>query len=152
MAKNRVVLFFRNSGGLTYNIIRSWNLWIFFRWMVKTELEIKWYKCNILSSYSCTPPFQFLILPPSMADNSIRVQHIHSSMDEIIEVLECNDTTWKLVDSTNSQGNTLLHLAISQKIPNLVQLLLEIKPNIESIKPNCTSFLVSALPEQPQWN
>ncbi|XP_057437746.1 protein VAPYRIN-like [Lotus japonicus] len=61
----------------------------------------------------------------------------HGSMDEIREVLECSDPSWKSVDSTDPQGNTLLHLAISQKRPDLVQLLLEFKPNIESVNTNC---------------
>ncbi|XP_061343297.1 protein VAPYRIN-like [Gastrolobium bilobum] len=54
------------------------------------------------------------------------------SMDDIREVLECCDPTWKPVDSIDSQGHTLLHLAISQRRPDLVQLLLEFKPDIEA--------------------
>lgn len=54
------------------------------------------------------------------------------SIDDIREVLECSDPTWKAVDSIDQQGHTLLHLAISQRRPDLVQLLLEFKPDIEA--------------------
>ncbi|XP_027353033.1 ankyrin-3-like [Abrus precatorius] len=56
----------------------------------------------------------------------------HGSMDEIREVLEHSDPSWKPVDSVDPQGHTLLHLAISQSRPDLVQLLLEFKPDIEA--------------------
>ena len=54
------------------------------------------------------------------------------SMDNIREVLERSDPSWKAVDSIDPNGQTLLHLAISQKRPDLVQLLLEFEPNIEA--------------------
>nr|C7B178.1 RecName: Full=Protein VAPYRIN; Short=PhVpy; AltName: Full=Protein PENETRATION AND ARBUSCULE MORPHOGENESIS 1 [Petunia x hybrida]ACU00619.1 penetration and arbuscule morphogenesis protein [Petunia x hybrida] len=65
-------------------------------------------------------------------------------MDEIREVLEKSDTTWKSVDSVNFEGQTLLHLAISQGRPDLVQLLLEFGPNIEAHSRSCSSPLEAA--------
>ncbi|CAL0299221.1 unnamed protein product [Lupinus luteus] len=56
----------------------------------------------------------------------------HGSVDDIREVLERSDPSWKSVDSKNRNGETLLHLAISQERPDLVQLLLEFKPNLEA--------------------
>ncbi|KAK7290661.1 hypothetical protein RIF29_05239 [Crotalaria pallida] len=56
---------------------------------------------------------------------------VDGSIDDIREVLECSDPSWKAVDSIDQQGHTLLHLAISQSRPDLVQLLLEFKPDIE---------------------
>lgn len=53
------------------------------------------------------------------------------SMDHIREVLERSDPSWKAADSMDPQGQTLLHLAISQSRPDLVQLLLEFEPDIE---------------------
>ncbi|XP_028766880.1 uncharacterized protein LOC114724652 [Neltuma alba] len=54
------------------------------------------------------------------------------SMDDIRDALERSDTSWKAPDSRDSQGQSLLHLAISQSRPDLVQLLLEFKPDIEA--------------------
>ncbi|XP_061371657.1 protein VAPYRIN-like [Gastrolobium bilobum] len=54
------------------------------------------------------------------------------SMDDIREVLERSDPSWKAVDSTDPQGQTLLHLAISKCRADLVQLLLEFEPDIET--------------------
>ncbi|KAK4478826.1 hypothetical protein RD792_014327 [Penstemon davidsonii] len=53
-------------------------------------------------------------------------------MDEIREVLEKSDPAWKSADSLDSEGQSLLHLAISQGRPDLVQLLLEFEPDIEA--------------------
>ncbi|KAK6126595.1 hypothetical protein DH2020_039670 [Rehmannia glutinosa] len=50
-------------------------------------------------------------------------------MDEIREVLEKSDSSWKSADSMDSDGNSLLHLAINQGRPDLVQLLLEFGPD-----------------------
>ncbi|KAI4348477.1 hypothetical protein L6164_009198 [Bauhinia variegata] len=58
------------------------------------------------------------------------------SMDEIREVMECSDPSWKAADSKDPQGQTLLHLAIAQSRPDLVQLLLEFEPDIEA--PSCS--------------
>ncbi|MED6210327.1 hypothetical protein PIB30_063095 [Stylosanthes scabra] len=56
----------------------------------------------------------------------------HGSMDDIREVLERSDPSWKAVDSVDSDGETLLHLAIGRKRADLVQLLLEFEPNLEA--------------------
>lgn len=55
-----------------------------------------------------------------------------NSMDDIREVLEKSDTSWKSVNSTDQQGRTLLHLAVSKARPDLVQLLLEFEPDVEA--------------------
>lgn len=55
-----------------------------------------------------------------------------NSMDDIREVLEKSDPSWRSVNSTDSKGQTLLHLAISKARPDLVQLLLEFEPDIEA--------------------
>ncbi|XP_072986210.1 protein VAPYRIN-like [Typha latifolia] len=47
------------------------------------------------------------------------------SMDSVREVLERSDPTWRAADSVNSTGESLLHIAIGQSRPDLVQLLLE---------------------------
>ncbi|KAK7271099.1 hypothetical protein RJT34_26719 [Clitoria ternatea] len=75
-------------------------------------------------------------------DSAIRVMFVgphilaqlvkHGSMDEIREVLEKSDPSWNVVNSTDPQGQTLLHLTISQKRPDLAQLLLEFHPDIEA--------------------
>ncbi|KZV36437.1 ankyrin repeat and protein kinase domain-containing protein 1-like [Dorcoceras hygrometricum] len=53
-------------------------------------------------------------------------------MDEIREVLEKSVSNSRAVDSVDSEGNSLLHLAIAQSRPDLVQLLLEFEPDIEA--------------------
>ncbi|XWS57885.1 hypothetical protein CRYUN_Cryun09bG0211700 [Craigia yunnanensis] len=50
------------------------------------------------------------------------------SIDEIREVLERSDPAWNPVDS---HGQTLLHIAIAQSRPDIVQLLLEFEPDIQ---------------------
>ncbi|XP_023739382.1 protein VAPYRIN [Lactuca sativa] len=54
----------------------------------------------------------------------------NGSIDEIRDVLEKSDPSWKTVDSVDSEGQTLLHLAISQHRADLVQVLLEFEPDI----------------------
>ncbi|KAK4850551.1 hypothetical protein QYF36_007722 [Acer negundo] len=54
------------------------------------------------------------------------------SMEEIREVLEKSDPTWKAAASMDSQGQTLLHIAIAQSRPDIVQLLLEFQPEVDS--------------------
>lgn len=56
---------------------------------------------------------------------------MEGSMDEIREVLERSDPAWNLADSVDSHGQTLLHIAISQGRPDIVQLLLEFEPDVE---------------------
>ncbi|KAL7092388.1 hypothetical protein ACP275_12G161900 [Erythranthe tilingii] len=67
-----------------------------------------------------------------------------SNMDEIREVLEKSDPSWKSADSTDSDGQSLLHLAISQARPDLVQLLLEFRPDLEARGRSGTSPLEAA--------
>lgn len=54
------------------------------------------------------------------------------SIDEIREALEHSEASWKSVDSVDSNGDTLLHVAISKSRPDLVQLLLEFNADIEA--------------------
>ncbi|KAI3791644.1 hypothetical protein L2E82_05503 [Cichorium intybus] len=54
----------------------------------------------------------------------------NGSIDEIRDVLEKSDPSWKAVDSVDSDGQTLLHLAIAQHRADLVQVLLEFEPDI----------------------
>ncbi|XP_071708182.1 protein VAPYRIN-like [Rutidosis leptorrhynchoides] len=75
-------------------------------------------------------------------DSGIRVMFVGSvvmaslvkngSMDEIRDVIEKSDSSWRAVDSVDGEGQTLLHLAISQSRADLVQLLLEFVPDIEA--------------------
>ncbi|KAD5961569.1 hypothetical protein E3N88_13042 [Mikania micrantha] len=75
-------------------------------------------------------------------DSGIRVMFVGSvvmaslvkngSMDEIRDVLEKSDPSWRAVDTVDDEGQTLLHLAISQSRADLVQLLLEFEPDIEA--------------------
>ncbi|KAH7854985.1 hypothetical protein Vadar_019884 [Vaccinium darrowii] len=66
------------------------------------------------------------------------------SMDQIREVLEKSDPSWKLVNSVDSDGQTLLHLAIAQCRPDLLQLLLEFEPDIDAQNRSGYSPLESA--------
>ncbi|KAL3715542.1 hypothetical protein ACJRO7_007297 [Eucalyptus globulus] len=54
------------------------------------------------------------------------------SMDEVREVLERSDPSWGAADAADEQGQTLLHLAIAQARPDLVQLLLEFGADVEA--------------------
>ncbi|PWA60885.1 Ankyrin repeat-containing protein [Artemisia annua] len=75
-------------------------------------------------------------------DSGIRVMFVGSvvmaslvrngSMDEMRDVLEKGDPSWRAVDAVDDEGQTLLHLAISQSRADLVQLLLEFEPDIEA--------------------
>ncbi|KAG4927626.1 hypothetical protein JHK85_054112 [Glycine max] len=63
----------------------------------------------------------------------ILAQLVHNgSIDEIREVLEHSEHTWKAVDSVDQNGDTLLHVAISKSRPDIVQLLLEFNADVES--------------------
>ncbi|XP_044497967.1 protein VAPYRIN-like [Mangifera indica] len=57
---------------------------------------------------------------------------VGGSMDEIREVLEWSDPAWNPVGSVDSNGQSLLHIAIAQSRPDIVQLLLEFQPDVES--------------------
>ncbi|ONK65081.1 uncharacterized protein A4U43_C07F33410 [Asparagus officinalis] len=54
------------------------------------------------------------------------------SMDQVREVLELSNPEWNAVDSIDYMGQSLLHIAISHCRADLVQLLLEFNPNVES--------------------
>ncbi|KAF8007479.1 hypothetical protein BT93_K1483 [Corymbia citriodora subsp. variegata] len=54
------------------------------------------------------------------------------SMDEVREVLERSDPSWGAAGAADQQGQTLLHLAIAQARPDLVQLLLEFGADVEA--------------------
>lgn len=56
----------------------------------------------------------------------------HGEMDEMREVLERSDPAWDPADAADAQGQTLLHIAIAQSRPDIVQLLLEFQPDVES--------------------
>ncbi|XP_073047692.1 protein VAPYRIN-like [Primulina eburnea] len=53
-------------------------------------------------------------------------------MNEMREVLENSDPEWRAADSVNSDGKSLLHLAIARSRPDLVQLLLEFQADTEA--------------------
>ncbi|KAL4560621.1 hypothetical protein LXL04_032774 [Taraxacum kok-saghyz] len=55
----------------------------------------------------------------------------NGAINEIREVLEKSDPSWNAINSVDSEGQTLLHLAVSQSRPDLVQLLLEFEPDID---------------------
>nr|GMC84178.1 putative ankyrin repeat protein RF_0381 [Ipomoea batatas] len=75
-------------------------------------------------------------------DSGVRIMFVGSpvlaavvskgGMDEIREVLEKSDPSWKAADAADGDGQTLLHLAIAQRRPDLVQLLLEFGPDLEA--------------------
>ncbi|XP_009791485.1 protein VAPYRIN-like [Nicotiana sylvestris] len=87
-------------------------------------------------------------------DSAIKVMFVGSSvlcylvrkgyMEEIREVLERSDPKWKPADSVDHEGQTLLHLAIAQGRPDLVQLLLEFQSNIEAHSRSGSSPLEAA--------
>ncbi|CAI0384698.1 unnamed protein product [Linum tenue] len=56
---------------------------------------------------------------------------IDGAMDEIREVLERSDPSWKAADSVDPHGEPLLHIAISHGRADIVQLLLEFGPDVE---------------------
>ncbi|KAB2071590.1 hypothetical protein ES319_A08G232400v1 [Gossypium barbadense] len=53
------------------------------------------------------------------------------SMDDVREVLDRSDPAWNPANSVDQQGETLLHIAIAQSRPDIVQLLLEFEPDVE---------------------
>ena len=87
-------------------------------------------------------------------DSGIKITFVGSSvlaqlvedgyMDEIREVLQKSDPEWKAIDSMDAHGRTLLHLAISQGRPELVQLLLEFEPDVEGQSRSGSSPLEAA--------
>ncbi|KAG8373984.1 hypothetical protein BUALT_Bualt11G0083400 [Buddleja alternifolia] len=98
---------------------------------------------NPSSTYDSVPSEWFTNKKKQVySDSGIRIMFVGSQiltqlvikgyMDEIREVLEKTDPSWKAVDSIDSDGQSLLHLAISQGRPDLVQLLLEFEPDIDA--------------------
>ncbi|XP_044480506.1 protein VAPYRIN-like [Mangifera indica] len=70
---------------------------------------------------------------------------LDGAMDEIREVLERSDPAWNPVGSVDSHGQTLLHIAIAQSRPDIVQLLLEFQPDVEShIQSGCSPLEAAA--------
>ncbi|KAF3441433.1 hypothetical protein FNV43_RR15347 [Rhamnella rubrinervis] len=69
---------------------------------------------------------------------------VNGSMDDIREVLERSEPAWKASDSVDTEGQTLLHLAISHGRPDLVQLLLEFEPDVEAQSRSGSSPLEAA--------
>ncbi|CAL9147959.1 unnamed protein product [Musa hybrid cultivar] len=65
-------------------------------------------------------------------------------MDSVREVLERSEPEWRAVDSVDSEGRTLLHLAIAKCRPELVQLLLEFEPDVEAADRNGRTPLEAA--------
>ncbi|KAJ8763193.1 hypothetical protein K2173_025578 [Erythroxylum novogranatense] len=55
----------------------------------------------------------------------------NGAMDDIREVLERSDPSWKSADSVDSHGQALLHIAIGQSRADIVQLILEFDPDVE---------------------
>ncbi|KAI0527023.1 hypothetical protein KFK09_002619 [Dendrobium nobile] len=76
------------------------------------------------------------------SDSALRVFFVGSAilsrlvadgdMEKVREVLEASDPEWHSADSTDAQGQTLLHLAIARSRADLVQLILEFGANVES--------------------
>ncbi|KAI3688006.1 hypothetical protein L1987_81712 [Smallanthus sonchifolius] len=56
----------------------------------------------------------------------------NGSIDEIRDVLEKSNPSWKAVDSVDSESQTLLHLAVGLGRADLVQVLLEFKPDVNA--------------------
>ncbi|KAK8542904.1 hypothetical protein V6N13_136543 [Hibiscus sabdariffa] len=69
---------------------------------------------------------------------------VDGSMDEIREVFERSDPTWKPVDSVDSNGQSLLHIAIAQSRLDIVRFLLEFGPDIEFLSRSGSTPLEAA--------
>ncbi|XP_073136074.1 protein VAPYRIN-like [Henckelia pumila] len=88
------------------------------------------------------------------SDVGIRIMFVGSSilarlvakgyMDEMREVLENGDPEWRAADSVDSDGKSLLHLAIAQSRPDLVQLLLEFQADTEACEESGSSPVEAA--------
>lgn len=98
---------------------------------------------NPSSTYDSVPSDWFTTRKKQVfVDSGIRVMFVGSmvmarlvkngSMDEIRDVLEKSDPDWKAADSVDSEGQTLLHLAISKSRADLLQVLLEFEPDVEA--------------------
>ncbi|KZV28399.1 hypothetical protein F511_03202 [Dorcoceras hygrometricum] len=88
------------------------------------------------------------------SDTGIRIMFVGASilarlvaegyMDEMREVLENSDPEWRAADSVDSHGKSLLHLAIAQRRPDLVQLLLEFQADTEACGESASSPVEAA--------
>lgn len=110
---------------------------------------------NPSSSYDSVPTDWFTNKKKQVySDSGIKIMFLGSPvlthlflkgyMDEIREVLEKSDPAWKAADSVDSDGHSLLHLAVAQGRPDLVQLLLEFDPDIEAHSRSGSSPLEAA--------
>ncbi|GAA0141991.1 ubiquitin-protein ligase [Lithospermum erythrorhizon] len=77
---------------------------------------------------------------------SLVLAHLVNSgnMDALRDVLEKSQPPQKAADSFDTEGRTLLHLAIAQGRPDLVQLILEFGPNVEALSRSGTTPLEAA--------
>lgn len=98
---------------------------------------------NPTSTYDAVPTEWFTNKKKQVySDSGIKIMFVGSAvltqlvtkgfMDEIREVLERSDPVWKSADSVDSDGRSLLHIAVAQGRPDLVQMLLEFDPDVEA--------------------
>ncbi|KAL8509620.1 hypothetical protein ACS0TY_016737 [Phlomoides rotata] len=98
---------------------------------------------NPASTYDSVPSDWFTNKKKQVySDSGVRIMFVGSAilvhlvsrgcMDEIREVLEKSDPGWRAADSVDSDGRSLLHMAVAQGRPDLVQLLLEFGPDVEA--------------------
>ncbi|OAY44488.1 protein VAPYRIN [Manihot esculenta] len=107
------------------------------------------------SNFDAVPPDWFTAKKKQVfIDSGIKIMFVGSpilaqlvadgAMDEIREVLERSDQAWNPADSMDSHGKTLLHLAIAQGRPDIVQLLLEFQPDVELLSRSGSTPLEAA--------
>ncbi|PON34778.1 Ankyrin repeat containing protein [Parasponia andersonii] len=95
------------------------------------------------STYDAVPSDWFTTKKKQVfTDSGIKIMFVGSpvlarlvadgSMEDVREVLEKSDPSWRAADSVDVEGQSLLHLAISQGRPDLVQLILEFEPDVEA--------------------
>lgn len=98
---------------------------------------------NPSSTYDAVPTEWFTNKKKQVySDSGIKIMFVGSAvltqlvakglMDEVREVLERSDPTWRAADAVDSDGRSLLHIAVEQGRPDLVQLLLEFDPDVEA--------------------
>ncbi|GAA0155133.1 hypothetical protein LIER_12930 [Lithospermum erythrorhizon] len=77
---------------------------------------------------------------------SMVLGHLANSgnMEALRDVLEKSDPSMNAADSVDAEGRTLLHLAIAQSRPDLVQLILEFGPNVEALSRSGSTPLEAA--------
>ncbi|MBA0603842.1 hypothetical protein Gorai_000024 [Gossypium raimondii] len=95
-----------------------------------------------MSSFDAVPNDWFTTKKKQVfVDSGIKIMFVGSpvlaqlvmdgSMDDEREVLDRSDPAWNPANSVDQHGETLLHIAIAQSRPDIVQLLLEFEPDIE---------------------